>query len=85
MVSLRPSVESSLLMMHSNHSHHTVDVEAAVTEFISLNSSRKGDFGAFYEWKVHVDDAMHCLMWRSDFNSFDLHNKLLRYLRVATS
>jgi len=36
-------------MMYSNHSHHNGDVEAAVTEFISLNYSRKDDFDALYE------------------------------------
>jgi len=48
-----------------------------VCESISLKSSRKGDFGASCEQTVHADDAVHFLTCRSDFNFFDLHNKLL--------
>ena len=33
----------------SNHSHRTVDVEAVVKEFTSLNSSRKDNLSALCE------------------------------------
>ena len=56
------------LMLYSNRSHRTVDVDAVVKEFISLQSSRNDDFRASCEQAVHVDDAMQCLMCRSDFN-----------------
>jgi len=46
------------LMLYSNHSHHTVDVEAVVNKFISLNSSRKDNFGAPCKQTVNVHDGM---------------------------
>jgi len=35
------------------------------------------DFGVSCEQAVHIDDAIHFLMYRSNFKLFDQHNKLL--------